>query len=847
MRENVTDVYELSPLQRGMLLRSLHDGARDMYVSQHTYLVTGSLEVDALVSGWEAAMLSHPAMRTSYHWDGTDKPLQVVHDRLAMTVRRLDWSQHASGAGRDPRMLDQVEFTRLQDLVAADSTEGFELTEPPLQRLHVIRLGEQRRCLVWTYHHLLLDGWSVGIFLNNVMSHYRRLVFGGPPPRPAAPFRDYIGWLQRQPSDGAEDFFSSTLAGLDPPALLALSPPAAQPTGAVERHIVSLPKELEEGLQVVAGRHQVTVATVIQAAWAVVLTRLTGEHDVVLGCASSGRPAELVDVDRMVGVFANTLPVPVSVPTCGPLGPWLHTLQNEYAEIRRWDFTPLHDVQRWAGSAGRPLFDNLLVLENYPTAIDDADLIQQRLTFRRLALYDKTDIPLTLTVNPEPVSEMHLLLHRDRFPVGYAEQILDCLYASLAALGSAEDDLESVLAAVRTAARSSSPAMGASAQQDRADDRKGPVDPGAADLGESEIAAVFAAVLEVDRVDPGASFFGLGGDSFAAVNAITRIPGASLAMLATHPSARELAAALGDPPPAAASTTDLGPVPASNAVEVPLRRLTRMPSWKRSSAAGTVVCVPYGGGSVVSCQPLARALQDRLDVLAVELPGHEPDHRTRTGVGERVRTADQLEAFAERVVEQLTGGTGIDQDVPLAVYGHSTGVALAVALAQRLEARGRRVDRLFLAASYPFFEHGPIGWIVHRQRESAERLVAELRRLHAAHGLDGAAGGLDLELVSRAASDDLASGRAYFSRRWSRVRPGGGRPLNTPITVLADPDDPATPRIWTRWRRWARFGSVADLQTVTGAGHFFHQQDPASVATIIRSKITGSARTARAR
>lgn len=785
----VEDIYELSPLQRGMLLHSMHDGATDMYLSQHTNTVDGSLDTDALLQAWQAAVSAHPALRASFHWEGSDKPLQVVHRGVSLPVHRHDWTDLDDGQQRK----------RIDQLRADDIEAGFVLTQPPLQRLHLIRLGVSRHCLIWTYHHVLMDGWSIPIFLNDVMSHYRCLTIGGPPPKPAPPFRSYIAWLQRQDLEAAKSYWMDALAGVRPSHLLAARPwDPHRGTGPVDRRIVSLAAPVERGLRAAAARHQVTVGTVVQAAWAVVLRHHTGQADVTFGCASSGRPVELPEVHRMVGVFANTLPVPVTVPDDGDLGQWLREIQGRYTATRRYEYTPLADIKRWAGRPGGQLFESLLVLENYPSTIDD-DAVAKHLSFRRHALYDKTDLPLTLTVSPEPVSEMHLLMHRERFGPDFLDEILTCLHATFEAFATA-DRIACVVSAGGPVP-ASPPTRGS-----RPEPTPSPVGQQTlpATPQEEAVSAVYRDILGAPEIDVTASFFAMGGDSFDAVRAISRLDGATLAMLASHPSVRELAGALGSP-------EDLDAI---------LRRLT--PSDEPSH---TLLCVPFGGGSSISYQPLADALASRIALLAVALPGHEP------GGDPGLRPLEDVaQECADAALESVDG--------PLSVYGHSTGVALAVEVARRLESAGRTVERLFVAASYPFYDHGSVGRAILRRRESADALLPMLRDLQSVNGVDRVVGDDELRFVARAASHDLATGRRYFSERWSRDK--GRASLAVPITFVAGTNDPATPRFERRYRVWERFGSAVDLETLPLAGHYFHQQQPEALAKVIERLLVGT-------
>lgn len=530
---NVEDVYELSPLQRGMFLHSAFDGAVDMYLSQQTYLAEGNLDPEKLVDAWQAVVACHPALRTSFHWEKLDKPLQVVHRKVELPVFRHDWSD----------VDEDQQGKRLEQLRAEDAAAGFDLTVAPLQRLNVVQFGGGRFALVWTYHHMLMDGWSIPTFIGDLLGHYRAMTAGGPRPPSAPPFRDYIAWLQRQDPEASKGFWVDLLASVEPGRLVPLRPsdPLAA-TGPVDRRSARLPQPVMDGLRRAAARHRVTLGTLIHAVWASVLHRFTEGPEVVFGCASSGRPPELPDVERIVGVLVNTLPVRVTVPDGGELGPWLRQLQDTYATMRRYEYTPLADIKKWAGVAGQQLFESILSIENYSIDIGtEIGGAAGQPVFRGHGLYDKINYPIALTITPE-VGGIQLVVHRDRFDLRFIDDALFRLLAVFDALTTADrvEDLTRAAGPVVTAPR---PAVPPTSAPSRDGEHTAPATP-----LEEQIAEVFREVLDTADVDVTTSFFELGGDSFDAVRAISRIAGASVGALAANPSVRELAAALSPTP-----------------------------------------------------------------------------------------------------------------------------------------------------------------------------------------------------------------------------------------------------------------------------------------------------------
>ncbi|WP_030487114.1 condensation domain-containing protein [Micromonospora chokoriensis] len=518
---NVEDIYELSPLQRGMLLHSAHDGAPDMYLSQQTYLVTGKLDLEALVAAWQSVSDRHPALRTSFHWEDLDKPLQVVHREVDLPVIHHDWPD----AGDD--LAD-----RLERLRASDAATGFDLTVPPLQRLHVVRVGDERFGLVWSFHHLLMDGWSIPILLGELLGEYRARTAGWPTSPPAPPYRDYIAWLQRQDPEASRRWWTGLLDSSTGNRLRPLAPAdPRQGTGPIDRREVQLPAALLDGLREAAVRHRVTLGTLAYAVWAAVIRRHSDRADVVLGCVTSGRPADLPGVEGMIGVLANTLPLPVEVPDDGDLGDWLRRVQDTAAQLRRHEYTSLADIKRWVGRSGQELFDSTLSVDNYSITIDPA-MLGGDLTFRPDVLFDKTSTPIAATFTPDS-GAVQMLVHRDRFPAGFVDDLVTDLTAALEAVTSA-DRVQQVAPA--------RPAAGPPPVPATVEDSAAGQPPATA--VEERIAEVYRQVLERPSVDVTMSFFALGGDSFDAVRAAGRIEGASVALIAAHPSVRELARAI---------------------------------------------------------------------------------------------------------------------------------------------------------------------------------------------------------------------------------------------------------------------------------------------------------------
>ncbi len=316
---SVEDVYPLSPMQQGLLFHSLLDAeGQQAYFEQLACTLEGDLDEDAFLRAWQRVVERHPALRTGFAWGDLGEPLQIVRRGVEVPVLRQDWR----GLPQDEQQ------KRLRDHAAADRSRGFDLARPPLMRLALIRLDERRWRFLWSFHHLLFDGWCFSILFNEVFAFAKD---GDPASAQPRPYRDYIAWLSRQDRAAAERFWRGALAGFTVPNRLEVDHPGGE--GGHAEQEIRLSAEATDALQKLAQRTRVTLNSVIQGAWALLLARLSGREDVVFGTVVSGRPADLAGVESMVGLFINTLPLRAGVDPSARLSTWLRDLQQRQTEL----------------------------------------------------------------------------------------------------------------------------------------------------------------------------------------------------------------------------------------------------------------------------------------------------------------------------------------------------------------------------------------------------------------------------------------------------------------------------------------------------------------------------------
>jgi amino acid adenylation domain-containing protein/non-ribosomal peptide synthase protein (TIGR01720 family) len=424
--ENIQDIYGLSPAQQGILFHSLYAPEESVYFIQLSYTLHGKLNVLAFERAWRQVLDWHPVLRTAFYWENLEQPLQVVYQQVELPWEQHDW--------REIALVEQQE--RWSAFLQADRHQGFDVSQAPLMRLTLIQLAEDTYQFVWSKHHLILDGWSTALVLKQVVEVYEALCQNRDLPSVSSPpYGDYIAWLQQQDLSPAEVFWRQLLKGFTAPTPLLIGRDVASLSSVgYNDQQIKLSKATTAALQSLARQHQLTLNTLIQGAWALLLSHYSGEADVVFGATVSGRPATLAQVESMVGVFINTLPVRVRVSPQESFLSWLLQLQKQQVEARQYEYSPLVQVQGWSEiPRGVPLFETILVFENYPIDSSVQVLLEQgnNLTIENVCSSEQTNYPLTLVVEVGSVLSLRMVHDLHRFDADVVARMLGHLQALL--------------------------------------------------------------------------------------------------------------------------------------------------------------------------------------------------------------------------------------------------------------------------------------------------------------------------------------------------------------------------------------------------------------------------------
>jgi thioesterase domain-containing protein/acyl carrier protein len=648
-------ICPLSASQHGMLLETL-GAAAGIHVEQALFELHAELDLARFHQAWRSVVDRHAILRTAFSWDAHAEPVQVALRNVDLPMRVEDWRGSCADEAR-----------RLETFLDADRALGFSLKRAPLLRLSLFRTAEQTYLFVLTFHHIILDGWSLSLILGEAVATYEALARGAAPPStPPLPYRAYIRWARERDLAPAEVHWRDYLRGFSRATALGRERP-----GSADREdgYGELSVRIDDAVSAaIAGRarlHRVTPGLLFQGLWGLLLARYSGEEDVVFGTTVSGRPASLPGALSAVGLFINTVPMRLATPPGEDLWPWLERVQADHAAGREHEHCSTGQIHRWRepGATG-PLYDSLLVFENYPddaAVLDDASVRVNLLESRTVGA--RTGFPVTLLVGSRGGYSIKLIYQRKRVDERDAATIL----------GHFRSLLERVAAEPRPGLGElmGRPGQGEiptiySQQAAVAPELRRWVAP--RDVTELRLATLWQDILACESVGVYDNFFDLGGHSLLALDLMARIEetfgvGLPMSALLQHPTIEAVARQLREGGEAGAWS----PL-------VPIRSTGR---------GAPVFCVPGAAIDAISLHPLARALGD----------GHPFYGIQPRGLDGRLEPHGSVEAMAAAVVEVVRS---TQPRGPYHLCGHSFGAHVAFEASQQLGDLGCEVGLLAL-------------------------------------------------------------------------------------------------------------------------------------------------------
>ena len=430
LSRNIEAIYPLAPMQQGLLFHSLMHPKQGMYLLQYRHvMVMPDLDLPAFRQAWADVVQRHELLRTSFVWKQQKRPVQVVHKQVELPITFEDWS-HLGEAEQQHR---------LEQLLADERRDGLDFTKAPLMRVRLFKIAPDTYQFVRSYHHILMDAWCFSIIMMDFINGYRAALEGRrldlPAPRP---YKDFIRWLEQQKPEDHKTFWQQRLSGFTTPNEFGFGH-VGRIKGATEPVrdcVVHLDEAHTAHLQQTAGQHGITLNTLVQGAWALLLARYSGDRDVLFGITVAGRPVHLQGMENVVGLFINSLPLRWQWTPQQPLGAWLSALQVENLSLREHESVSLAEIQRWSEVERQELFQSLFVFENAP--ISDS-LRQGALDYLISDMTNRThtNYPITVVIVPGERLHLQLTYQTDWFQQSEIEAMLGHFRRLLLNMGAA--------------------------------------------------------------------------------------------------------------------------------------------------------------------------------------------------------------------------------------------------------------------------------------------------------------------------------------------------------------------------------------------------------------------------
>ncbi|MDM5301989.1 non-ribosomal peptide synthase/polyketide synthase [Bacillus subtilis] len=412
----IENVYPLTPMQKGMLFHSLLDEDSHSYFEQASFDLQGELKIDCFKASLERLFETYAVFRTRFYSGWNDTPLQIVYKTQKPQIHFAD--------------LRDIEEQLREDAIAAyqreDKAKGFDLARDPLMRIAIFRMEDSKYHLIWSFHHIVMDGWCLSLITKEVFEYYNALQEGRETELPsAAHYSDYIEWLHLQDQGAAKRYWSEYLDGYKGETrLLHKRPKHEQKAYDYANVTCELDQEQTKQLQQIANQHQVTLNSLIQTLWGILLQKYSGSQDVVFGNVVSGRPAEIPGVEWMIGLFINTIPVRIRCDEDSSFADTMQMVQQNALASQAYDTFPLYEIQAQTEQK-QNLIDHIMIFENYPIGqqVEEASRYDTELNVMNFHMQEHSHYDLNVVVIPGKQLAVHFGFNENEYEKSEVEQI----------------------------------------------------------------------------------------------------------------------------------------------------------------------------------------------------------------------------------------------------------------------------------------------------------------------------------------------------------------------------------------------------------------------------------------
>lgn len=414
-RDQVQDMYYLSPMQEGMLFHTLHHQEKGFYVEQMDMNVKGTLRSDLLEKSMNIIVERYDIFRTVFLHEKVKRPVQVVLKNRPFQLDIVDIQD----------LSESEQLERIDRFKQKDQLRGFDLSKDLLMRASVFQTGPSSYRWIWSYHHILLDGWCFGLVVQELFAIYHALLHDIPYRlEPVKPYKEYIQWLEKQDKQASLEYWTQSLAGFEGQSTFKEQRKQTNEheLGEIEW---AMSKEETAALSELALQQNATLSSALQSVWSILLSRYQRSNDVLFGTVVSGRPADLAGVDRMVGLFINVIPRRIQLTDQMTFRSLLSETQQQSLAAEPHQYIPIYDIQAKAGQ--QQLIDHIVVFENVPAAKKDEQESLLGFTVEDMNVYEKSNYDLNLLASPGEQLQLKLAFNQRAFDPAFVHKLKDQL------------------------------------------------------------------------------------------------------------------------------------------------------------------------------------------------------------------------------------------------------------------------------------------------------------------------------------------------------------------------------------------------------------------------------------
>ena len=416
MKENIEAIFPLTPMQHGMLFHSVMDKEQHAYFQQVNCEFDGKVKIQLLKETWTELINRHEVLRSVFIWKHEKDPVQVVLKKVNLPIEFLDW-----------KTKDETSVKKnLEALLLKDRSVPFDVSKAPLMRLIIVELPNAKFQMIWSHHHILIDGWSTGLLFEEFQQIYTSKSKGIQVSLASVlPYKNYVSWLNCKKEEETKSFWQNYLKGIESTTAIPRDRGIVGLESLEYRHSIST--TLTQQITGFASQQQITPNVLFLSVWSLLLSKYQSEEEVVLGITVSGRPEELVGIENRVGLFINSLPIRINTSKETSVKQWCKEVQNNLLSIREFEHTSLSKIKEWSSmDTASPLFESLFVYENYPiSGVANQEFEGIKLT--QATIYERTNFPLTIVVEPQQdgTTQLKFLYQENRIYTKDIEQLIE--------------------------------------------------------------------------------------------------------------------------------------------------------------------------------------------------------------------------------------------------------------------------------------------------------------------------------------------------------------------------------------------------------------------------------------